>query len=65
VVADRPGVAEQVPPLAPWDGVDPRLALAAGVGADWADLGLADSDPELAAIAAEVAGLGWAPERQR
>ena len=54
--------AAAVPPLAPWDGVDPRVALAASVGADLADLGVADSDAgALAEVAGALAGLGLAP----
>ncbi len=37
-------VALPSPPLAPWNGVEPRIALAASVGRDLADLGLAPFD---------------------
>lgn len=49
------------PPLsAPARG--PRLELLESVGADLADLGLDEREPELlAGLAAEIAGLGWAP----
>jgi glycosyltransferase involved in cell wall biosynthesis len=64
VAAARPEVAPAAPPLAPWRGDDPRIALLASVGADLADLGLGEGERQLlAAVAAEVAGLGWAPRR--
>lgn len=52
-----------VPPLAPWPRHDPRIALAAGIGADVADLGLAGDDGEilLAETAELLAELDWAP----
>ena len=58
--------APTAPPLAPWDGVDPRLALAASLGADLADLGLGDAGPELlSGLAETLAELGLAPEPAR
>jgi glycosyltransferase involved in cell wall biosynthesis len=62
-LARRPAaVAATVPPLAPWDGVDPRVALAAGVGADLADLGIGAGDTELLEpVAAALAELDCAP----
>jgi len=60
VTAGEPAAA--VPPLAAWDGVDPRVALAASVGGDLADLGVADTDTEaLGEVASMLAGLGLAP----
>lgn len=60
--AAAPAPAPAVPPLAAWDGVDPRIALAASVGADLADLGVADSDAgALGEVASALAGLGLAP----
>jgi hypothetical protein len=52
-----------VPPLAPWPQQDPRVALAAGIGAAVADLGLAGDDGEslLAETAELLAELDWAP----
>lgn len=50
------------PPLAPWDGVDPRIALAASAGAALADLGVGTDDAEaLCAVAGALAELGLAP----
>ncbi len=64
VVARRPSIEPTVPPLAPWPGHDPRLALLAAVGTDLADLGVDDGDRQaLGAVARAVAELGWAPER--
>lgn len=46
-IADRPGgIDAAVPPLAPWDGADPWVGLLAGLGADLADLGIGEEDPE-------------------
>jgi glycosyltransferase involved in cell wall biosynthesis len=49
-----------VPPLAPWDGVDPRVGLAASAAADLADLGIAEAGA-LAEVAGALAELGLAP----
>ncbi len=56
-----------VPPLAPWSADDPRIALAASIGADVADLGLAGVAGEelLAAVAGTLAELDWAPRPDR
>jgi hypothetical protein len=51
-----------VPPLAPGSGADPRLALAASVGAALVDLGRDDTDlAALGDLASTLAQLGWAP----
>ncbi len=56
------GGAPAVPPLAPWDGVDPRIALAAGLGRDLADLGVAESDREaLSGVADALVELDLGP----
>lgn len=55
-----PAPAPVVPPLAPWDGADPRVALSASVAADLADLGVADAEA-LAEVAGALAELGVAP----
>jgi len=55
-----PVPAPAVPPLATWDGVDPRVALAASAAADLADLDLAD-ETALAEVAGALAELGLAP----
>jgi len=48
-----------VPPLAPWDGDDPWLALLAGLGADLADLGVGEEEAEtLGGIASRLVELG-------
>ena len=56
-----------VPPLAPWSADDPRIALAASIGADVADLGLAGAAGEelLVAVAGTLAELDWAPRPDR
>ncbi len=61
--ATRPReVAPEVPPLAPWNAADPRLALAASLGGDLADLGVEETDREgLAELAGELSDLGWGP----
>jgi len=46
VVARPTAVEAAVPPLAPWDGSDPWIGLLAGLGADLADLGVGEEDPE-------------------
>ena len=60
------GVAPAVPPLAPWDGVDPRISLAAGLGRDLADLGVAESDREaLSGVADALVELDLGPRPGR
>jgi glycosyltransferase involved in cell wall biosynthesis len=55
--------AATVPPLAAAGEWDPRVALAAGLAADFVDLGLDRSAPDLLPeLAATLADLGWAPE---
>jgi glycosyltransferase involved in cell wall biosynthesis len=50
------------PPLGRWDGIDPRIALAASLGSDLADLGLpATVSPLLEELAEILAELGWSP----
>jgi glycosyltransferase involved in cell wall biosynthesis len=62
-LADSPRAAPAAaPPLAPWDGVDPRLALAASLGADLVDLGVGGDAEALGALAGTLAELGWAPD---
>jgi len=59
-------VPDVAPPLAPWDGADPRVALAASVGADLADLGIGEGDAEaLGELAGALAELDWAPRPRR
>lgn len=53
------GVAEAVPPLAPWRADDAWIGLVAGLGADLADLGVGEGDDEaLGEIAARLVELG-------
>jgi glycosyltransferase involved in cell wall biosynthesis len=60
------GVPSAAPPLAPWDGVEPRVALAAGLGRDLADLGIAEDDREvLAPLAQVLADLDLGPGADR
>ncbi len=62
-VAAAPPPAVAVAPLAAGAEGDPRVALAAGLAADFADLGLDRSAPDLLpGLAATLADLGWAPE---
>jgi glycosyltransferase involved in cell wall biosynthesis len=61
-LASAPAPPAAVPPLAPWDGVDPRVALAGSVAADLADLDVADA-AALEEVAGTLAGLGLAPRR--
>ena len=49
-----------VPPLAPWDEKDRATALLASVGADLADLGLAEQEAALGEVAAALVELGLA-----
>src|SRR5690606_11687447 len=59
---DTPWPAPAVPPLGPGAVDDPRVALAAGLAADLADLDLDRTAPEaLPMLAAELAELGWEP----
>lgn len=59
---DAPWPAPAVPPLGPGAVDDPRVALAAGLAADLADLDLDRTAPEaLPMLAAELAELGWEP----
>jgi glycosyltransferase involved in cell wall biosynthesis len=55
-----PDPAPSAPPLAPWDGIDPRVALAASAAADLADLDVADGTA-LVEVAGALAELGLAP----
>jgi hypothetical protein len=58
--------AAPVPPLAADSGHDPRVEIAAALGAAVVDLGRDDRDGELLAeLAATLAELGWSPGRGR
>lgn len=59
VVATPRAPEPAVPPLAPWNPDDPWTALLASLGADLADLGIGEGDPQaLEEVAARLVELG-------
>ncbi len=59
MAAGARSVEPVAPPLAPWDPIDPWTGLLAGLGADLADLGIGEGEPEtLRDIAARLVELG-------